>query len=788
VVIRALDRKLLRDLSILRGQVITISLVVAAGIASWICLRSAYTSLLVARDSYYARERFGDVFASVERAPASVASRLEVLPGIAAVYPRLVEAASLPVDFLVDPAIAQIISLPEDGVPPINGVVVTEGRLPDPARDDEVLLLEAFAARHGVRPGAPIPAILEGARRELRVVGLAMSPEHVFAIGGGSITVDDRFAVLWMTRGALGRAFHMEGAFDDVAIRLQPGASEESVIADVDRVLAPYGGRGAVGRRLQSSSYFVEGELAQLSTMATFAPAIFLAVAAFLLNVVLARLVQLQRAQIATLKAVGYRDLEIGLHYLELVVVMVAIGAVIGVGAGAWLGRGMTALYGEYFRFPGRVYVLTIDVVAVGVLASLAAAIAGALGTVRGVIALPPAEAMRPPAPARYKSSWLSRSPLVRLFETSGRMILREIERRPLRVIVSSAAVAMAIAILVVGRFMGDALENLIEQQFQRAMREDVAVTFTRALPERAIRDLAHLPGVERVEGIRQVPVHMRLGARSRDAVLLGHRDEHVLRALVDTRGAVARVPHGGIVLTRTLAEILGAEVGGTIELEVEEGARLRRSVRVVGVVDEPYGLWGHMHDDALHALLGEQRRVSLAVLRIDAGSLPELRRRLRELPMVMSVTRRQAVIDQFREQSGQSMTTMTIILTIFASIIAIGVVYNNARIVLASRARDLASLRVLGFTRAEISAVLLGELGIQVVLAIPIGLGAGTWMARALMATNDPERYRMVAVISPATYAFATVVALAAALVSALLVRRRLDRLDLVGVLKTRE
>jgi putative ABC transport system permease protein len=280
----------------------------------------------------------------------------------------------------------------------------------------------------------------------------------------------------------------------------------------------------------------------------------------------------------------------------------------------------------------------------------------------------------------------------------------------------------------------------------------------------------------------------VRSGPLWRDVVLQGHHDDHSLRVLLDTRGREIRVPPEGAIVSRKLAELLGFGPGDEIEIEPLDGERRTRRVRVAGLIDESFGLWAHMSDAALHRMLGEEPRVSMVTLRVDPHQLGELRRRVRDLPHVLAITRRQALIDQFREQSGRSMTAMTLILTAFAVVIAVGVVYNNARVALSVRARDLASLRVLGFTRGEISSVLLGELGVQVFLAIPAGLWIGARLAEAVMSTVDPERYRMEATISSSTYAFAALVALAAGLASALLVRRRLDRLDLIAVLKTRE
>lgn len=785
-----LDRKLLRNLTTLSGQVLTIALVVAAGIATYVTLQGTWQSLHSSRDAYYERYRFGDAFAVLSRAPLSVADRVEALPGVARVHPRVSEIVSLPFDDEPEPAAGRVLGIPTDGAqPPMNGIRIENGRWPEPGRSEEILLLHNFAEARGIEPGDPLAVILNGSRRELRVVGTALGPEFVFAMEpGAAVPEPDGFAVIWMFEDAARAAFQMEGAFNDLVIGLQPGASEASVLDAVDRLLEPYGGFGAVGRTHQESNYFLDQELVQLEQMATVVPFIFLAVAAFLLNVVLSRLIHLQRPQIAALKALGYPDRAIGMHFLKLVTVVVFLGALLGLVLGFYLGEGMIALYTEYFRIPGLRFAMDLRTALVGVIVSLLAAVVGAAVSVRRVITLPPAEAMRPPPPASYTRSLVERLGFLRLFGTSARMVFREIARRPMRTALSSLGISMAIAIMVAGRFGMDAFEHLIDQVFQTAMTEDMAVTFVQPVPHRAVRELAHLPGVSRAEGLRMVPVRFENGPRHRDSLILGHPDDLTLRTLMDMEGEPVELPESGILLERTLADILDVGVDDTVRVHVREGDRGVHELRVAGLIDEMYGLQGYMRIDEVNRLLREGRTVSQVLLTIDPAHEDEVRRRLRDMRGVQSLFTRRSLIERVRAQTGETWGAMTFILTLFAATIAIGVVYNNARVALSLRSRDLASLRVLGFTRGEISAVLLGELAVQVLLAIPIGLFFGAMMAEGIMATADPERYRMPAMISAQTYAFATAVTLASGLVSALLVRRKLDHLDLIGVLKTRD
>jgi putative ABC transport system permease protein len=788
-VVKALDRKLLRDLSQMAGQVITIALVVACGIASYVATKGTYYSLLYARDTYYERYRFADVFAQLERAPESLRARIEALRGVARAQTRVVKPISIPIEGMAEPAVADLVSLSPGGEALLGNLALRGGRMVEPGRNDEVVVLEAFAHAHGLRTGSRLPAVIAGVRRELRVVGIALSPEYVFSVARGQLLPDPRhFGVLWMDRDVVAAAFHMEGGFNDLLVRLQPGASQSGVIDGLNRLLEPYGGYGAHGRDKQLSYNALRGELAQLETMTTLLPSIFLGVAAFLINVVLSRMVQLQRGEIAVLKAVGYDNAQVGVHFMKLVCVIVLGGALLGLGVGAWLGGLMTGLYTKYFHFPSLHYRLEPRLLLLALSSSLASASLGALGAVRAVMRLPPAEAMRPPAPASYRQGLSGRLRVTLLFGQSARMVLREIERKPLRALLSALGVAMAVAVLVAGRFGADAVDWFMRVQFELSQREDLNVTFRRALPERALRELAHLPGVLRAEGLRMVPVRYRFGARSRESALFGHPANAELRRVLDRDGHPSELPSHGLLLTSTLATILGARVGDTVVVELLEGERRQHLLAVTGLVDEVFGLYGHMQSDALSRVLNQEPMISLALLSVDPAKRKELERALIARPDVLGINRLDNMVEQFRQQTAGQMRVTSLILTLFAAIIAAGVIYNNARIAISTRSRDLASLRVLGFRRGEISAILLGEMAVQVLAALLPGMLLGGLIAQLMMAGADPEMYRFPVVISARTYSFAALVTVVASLASALVVRNKLDQLDLIGVLKSRE
>ncbi len=784
-----LDKKLLRDLRGLRGQAATIALVVACGIAGYVSMQSTCASLDAAGASFYETTRFPDVFAHLKRAPEDVAARIATIPGVAAVETRVVDSVLLPLDDMPEPAVGRIVSLPPSGEPALSDIVLRAGRLPTPGRADEAVLLASFAREHGLDTGSTIPAVIDGVLREVRIVGLAMSPEYVFASSGDEILDMRRLAVLWMDRGAVAPAFKLDGAFDDVVLRLEPGASDAGVVDRLDRMLAPYGGLGAVPRRRQPSAFMLAQELDQLRAIATLVPTIFLGVAAFLLNVVLARVVGLQRGQIATLKAIGYSNREVGFHYAKLVAAIALFGAALGVALGTWLGRGMLDLYRPYFELPSMTYHLDAGVTAKGVIVSLVAAATGAFVTLRKVVRLPPAEAMQPEPPPTYRPTLFERLGVSRLVGGLGRMVMREILRRPLRTALSVLGLALATMGLVTSRFGYDAVDAFETALFETSQRDDLAVTLRRAGPDSAARELAHLPGVLETESLRVVPVRARHGARYRDVAMIGHPDRPQLRRVFRWPPREIPVPDEGVMLTSKLAEILGVGLGDDVELEVLEGDRRVVRAPVVALADEVFGLQVHVNLRALHRMLGEREGISTVAMRIDPELEPSIEKRLREMPNVGSVSRRRTLRDDFHARTGETLWTESLVLLAFSIVIAVGVVYNDARIALSMRARNLASLRVLGFTRREISTVLLGELATDVLLAVVPGLVLG-WLvlAHGMPRMIDPELMRYPVITSEKTFGIAVAVLFASALATALAVRRRLDRLDLVGVLKTRE
>ena len=786
---RALNRKLTRDLWRLKGQVLSIAMVVASGVAVLVMSLTALDSLEETAEAYYERYRFAHVFANVKRAPQRLARRIAEIPGVQAVETRITKYATLDLEHFSEPAIGRLISIPERGESVLNRLALREGRLVAAGRRNEVVLSEPFAEAHGFRPGDRFDVIMNGHKRTLEVVGVALSPEFVYAIGPGALMPDDeRFGVGWMGREALEAAYDLDGAFNDVSLTLLRGIQPQAVIERLDRLLDRYGGTGAFARADQISNWFLMNELKQLETVSSILPAIFLAVAAFLTNMVLARMIATERSEIGLMKAFGYSNLEVGWHYAKMVIAITAVGIVLGWAVGAWLGRVNTQIYAEFYRFPFLFYRVNPAVFSLAALVSLAAALAGTIGAVRHAGSLPPAEAMRPPAPPVYKRTRFSRTRFARWLDQPTRIVLRQIARWPRRSALTSVGVGLAVGVLVMANQWKDSIEHTVDVHFYQAQRQDVTVALAEAQSSAALFAFERMPGVMAAEPVRVMSADFRVGTRTHRGAIEGVRPDATLQLVYDAKGEIVRVPPHGLVMSTKLAEKLGVGVGDSVWIEVREGRRPVRQLPVVRLFETYIGMSAYMDLRALDRLLLERPSVEYVNLLVDEAAEPALLAELKNLPQVSGVLLRRAAVDTFHDTMAETLLIYVAFFTGFASALGFGVVYNSARIALSERGRELATLRVLGFSRIEIAYILLGEVGLLVFAALPLGCLMGFGLAWIMTAAFETELYRVPLVIEPSTYGISVLVALAATTISAALVRRRLDRLDLIAVLKTRE
>ena len=785
---RVLDRKMLRDLRRIWAQALAIALVLGCGVMVLVGAYATQATLVQTQAAYYERHRFADIFAGVTRAPADVVQASARLAGVAQAEGRISFQAVLNIDGMAEPATGRFVSLPAAGAG-LNVPLVQRGRLPDPDRADEVALSQPFGQAHGLTPGTSFKGVLNGQLRELTVSGWVLSPEFIYSMPPGAMMPDDRrYGVIWINHSAAEAALDMRAGVNDIALRLTRNGDETQVIAALDRLLAPYGGTGAHGRDRQVSHAFLDGELSQLDAMATYLPPIFLIVAAFLVNMVLGRLIVMERSQIGLMKAVGYGQTEIAAHYLKLALLIGGLGVLVGWGFGWWIADALIGLYSDFFRFPFIIRDWGAQALIISATLGMATVTLGGLRAVWSSLKLPPAEAMQPPAPPHFARGatdrWLT---ALRLRQTTM-MIFRSILRWPARAAITLFGVSASVGVLVMSYFMFDAVERLADSVFQQANRQQITLILTEAQSQNVVQDALSLPGVIRAEGAFAMPVRAVNGHHTRQTMLHGHFSDAELARLVDDDGRVVVPPSEGVILPEMLAKALKIEVGQLLRLEMLAAPRAVLNTPVAEIIAQGMGQEAHISASALFAAIDSAPQVNTLHLAIQSDRLDALNTAIKQTPAIAGLIDWSEVQRQFDATLSENLLTMVGIYTLIGVLIAIGVVYNAARIQLSERSYELASLRVLGFSRSEVGYVLVGEMMLLTILAIPLGWLMGYWLAFGLVSAMSTDMFQIPFHITRRTFALATLAVSLAALASVLMVRRRLDQVNLATALKARE
>lgn len=781
-----LNRKLARDMLHRWMQVVAIALVMSCGVATIVAAVGAYRSLSETRSAFYERYRFATIFASATRAPLHLRQSLSAIDGINAVELRVAKSIVIDVEGMIEPAGGVVVSLPASSEAAVNALYLRSGRWPDPEMP-EVAVLESFALANSMGPGSRLNVILNGRKRELSVTAIVLSPEYIYAIGPGDMVPDQRrFGVIFMPQRPLAALFDMEGAFNDVVVSTRYGSSLAPIIDQIDTLLEPYGGRGAVARTEQLSHAYVDNELTQLRAMAVIIPPLFLAISAFLVNMILTRMVELEREQVGLLKAVGYGSFAVAWHYAKLTLVIVLLGVLIGSVSGMLLGRGLTRLYGDFFSFPFLVFRDAPDLYVISGGLSAAAALAGSARAIHGVTRLPPAVAMHPPAPPRYRAvfagkrnSWLSQLTL---------MSVRHLLRWPIRAALTTLGTASAVALLVTAQFSYDSVALMIDTVFFRTERQDATILFAAPAAPSALLSVSRLPGVMRVEGFRATEVVLRKNHREKRLTIVTIPEEADLTRVLDREFRPIAPPTSGLMVSDRVASILQLQIGDLVEAKLLEFGERTVMVAVTSIARSYVGLGVYMHPDALDRMIGQGPRLSGVRIAVDPIAQTQLYTAIKATPVIGGIALQSVSQRRFRETIEQNITIMTGFYLGLAVIVTFGIVYSSARIQLSEHARELASLRVLGFFPSEVTRVLLTELAVVVLLAQPLGWLLGSMFSWFVVKGFESDLFRIPFAIDRSSFAIASLVVIVIAVATALIVRWRIEKLDLIRVLKTRE
>lgn len=782
-----LNKKVFRELFTMKSQILTISLVIACGIAVLLSSLTTHESLKSARDSFYRLNNFSDYFINVQRAPLGFLEQLTQISGVQSAEGRIVTIASLDFPTIKEPIFASFVSITKDQKQ--NLLFLKKGRLPDFLHPNEIVVSEAFAKAHKLALGSEIRALFNGHMASLQVVGIAVSPEYIYTLRPGNPMPDDlHYGVIWISYEAISSFMDMREMTNDIVLKLDPKMNQKVLKSILEDLTKPYGSLNVNGRDKQLSNYFINDEINQQKVMAFFLPTIFLLVSAFLLNVVMNRFIATQREQVATLKSLGVSDARISFHYFYYVLVIVFIGSILGVVLGYYTGTWMTNIYLDFFHFPILSFVFDTQWILFALLASATSAILGAIRALNSVFALAPAVAMLPQAPRKVFNIQFEKYPYLSWLSVQFRFFLRNLLSHPLKSFLVFISLGLAQAVLIVSFFWQDAVDYIMKTQFNLVQKEDAQVIFTKARSIKSLDEISKMEGVLDVEGYRFFAIKVSYGHRAEDTSLLALPQNSHLRKIYDKKLNEINIPESGVAVSKLLADKLMLKIGDNVHLEIKDTINKEFEFKIEAIVDDFIGSQFYVNLDFINKLLSQQEQVSVVSIVIDPKYSAEIYDQLKVLPMVSSVVIKESALKTFTETSAKFILTFSIILFSFALIISVGVIYNNARVLLSERSIDYGSLRVLGFYANEVFRLIFGDLILLIVLSLPLGAGLGAYLGYLSIRMIHNEAIQIPFIIYPTTFVYGVLAIVLSAVLSLYWMSHKVKEIDLVKILKVRE
>lgn len=789
---RVLTKKILRTVRRNVGQTLAVAAVIMCGTATLIAFTTAHRNLLLSKDTYYAANQFADFEIMLERAPDSVLFKLEEIDGVREVRGRIVEEAKLDLGSGREARTGRIVSMPARRGPVLNNVVVSEGRYFDPSATNEVILSSAFADANELRLGETIQVTVDGRQHALRIVGFGQSPEYIYIIRSiqDMIPAPERFGILWVPEEFAEGALAMQSAANNIVGTVDNPAELDRILDQAETVLETYGVFAKIKSEDQVSNRFISDEIRGLESTTRVIPPVFLGIAALVIAILMNRMVRNERTQIGLLKAYGHSNLAVAMHYIQYAAILGVIGSIAGGLLGQWAADQMMGMYGQFYEFPELRNRFYTDVFLRGSAIAVFFAVAGSWLAARRASRIQPAESMRPEAPRTARHSWLERSPRVwSMLSFTSKMIARNVSRHPFRAALNAFAVMISCGLLIIGFFMLDGMDYLMRFQFEISQRQDARVNFIVERGQDAVREVARYEHVREAEPQLQYPFEMRNGWYKKDVVIIGLPQGGRLQRLIDSNENEVAVPETGLVLSERLAYDLGAQIGDSITIKPLYGkVDVERAVPVKKIVQQYFGASAYMSLDALSDVLDEEMAVNAVLVRMDRGTERTLTERVRDVPGVATVEIRRDAHENLKETLGQQMAVSSVTTILFAGIIAFSVIYNVTTVSLAERERELASLRILGFSRQEVGRVLYRENFMTGAIGLALGVPFGMLACRGLIEAFNTELYRLPFYIDTSTIFVAIGLTISFIVFANLAVRRKLVRLDLVEVLKSRE
>jgi len=786
-----LRKKMMRDLKENKGAYVACITIIAIGLMVFTSFSMVMNNLYLSQKEFYKSRNFADGFAEIKAMPRGKIQDLKRIKGISDVRGRLVKDVRVISPDRREEVYLRLVSVDPDEKNPVNGVMLERG-IPLDNNQMAVWLDNKFFAANGLKLNQELEIIAEGKKRSLRVVGIGKSPEFIYALrtSGDLYPSPETFGVAYVPSEIMENIFSRE-TVNDIVFTLKPGAEYSDVERELKTELKPYGLKNIFPRKDQTSHLLLTQELEGLKSTAQTLPILFLSVAAMILYIMLKRMVEQQRGQIGVLKAFGYTEREIMVHYMSYALITGIAGGIAGGLSGIAASFPFTSMYQTYFNMPGLKSSFSPLYLFISILLSLIFSVFAGYQGCKGILALEPAEAMRPQTPPAGSKIWIEKiTPLWGILTVQGKMATRNIFRNKGRSIFMFLGIMFTFSLLNLTWSFKDLSEQMLFDRYEKIETCDVKVSLSDPRhEEKVIRELMHFPGVKRAEAIAEVPVTFKNKWHEKDTVLLGIPADSQLYNIMDYNYHKIEPPESGILLSERLAHLLHAEVGTELNMEsvMLKDADSAERLRVAGVIPQYLGLNAYMEMGAMQRMLGQGEIATSALLKIDKNYIPSLQKEYNKSAVVSEIDERAERLEDSKELMA-SFTGMILILSLIAVITGFAIIYNSSVITLTERSHELASMMVLGMTPGEVRSVMTFEQWFIGFFAMLAGIPMTKLLLMGMSQSISNDVYTLPTTMTAVSVIVAFMVTVVSIWIAQQAASKKIKTLDLVNVLKSRE
>jgi len=779
---KRLNLRLLRLIKNSKGQFIAITALVIVGLTIYTALSTAIVNMEDTLNYYYDETNFADIFVQFSKIPETALDKVNKINGVKDVEGRIVFDIQMKVDNGDEKVKSRIISIPDNSI--VNKLFIVDGNKIE-AKNKDAIVIEQFANARNIRINDTIQPYIEGRVFDLRVSGISASPEYVYLMENEQslLPMPDKFGVIYVSEDFARQNFGFKDSYNEVSITVKDKDHIDKIITQIEKELDQYGIKRIYSREEQLSNRMVSEEIKGVKQTSSTVPVIFLGVAAVIIAAMLSRMVRNDRMSIGVLKALGYNNMNILMHYTKFSILIGFIGSVFGLIFGTILSGNIAKLYIQFFNIPMLKFNFYYEYMIIAIVLSIVFCTFAGIWGARRVIKILPAESMRPEPPKQGGRAFIDRIDILwKHLSFSWKMVLRNIFRNKKRFVFITFGIAMTFAISLIPSMMNSAMNDIFEGHYSDFQKMDYNINFSTPLNINAVNEIKHIVDTDRIEPKIEFPFELIYGNNKLVANIIGVKSNTEFYGFKNLKGQSINLPNDGIVLSEGLARFIGVEKGDKVKIKTFIPNKDDIYVEVKDIIKQSLGTNGYMEISYMGNILLDKSLITGVYINSSDNIKGELEN-IKGIASIQSLADMRSIFEQFMGLMIGSISVMIV----FAGILGFAIVYNSTIMNIAERRLEFSSLRVMGFSKKEIFKIITKENSVMTILGIILGIPLGQSMISSLESTFSTEIYTIEMNPTLSSYIITAILTIIFVIIAQLATYKKINSLDFIEALKNR-